>query len=174
MTPTPLNSSKFEPESSKTEPSSTSQIQIMTSTPLESTKFEPEHSSIDQISTSLLSVFKSYSNDYYSLKSIFSSSTTTLSSSFNDSQNLCDSSSLIMNLSVTSYPYIKMYDSNNPIIVPCSRSDFQFDFDIDSDSDIFVAFTDMGGFSSASGYSESYFGFSSGNYYINRVSVPRN
>ncbi|OMJ12372.1 hypothetical protein AYI70_g9168, partial [Smittium culicis] len=90
------------------------------------------------------------------------------------STKVCDKSSSFMNASVTSAPFIKMYDVSNPILVPCSSPDFQLDFDVDSDSDLYVAFTDFVGFSSASGYSESYFGFSSGNYDIKRFTMAAN
>ncbi|OMJ12695.1 hypothetical protein AYI70_g8958, partial [Smittium culicis] len=90
------------------------------------------------------------------------------------STKVCDKSSSFINVSVTSAPFIKMYDVSNPILVPCSSPDFQLDFDVDSDSDLYVAFTDFVGFSSASGYSESYFGFSSGNYDIKRFTTAAN
>ncbi|OMJ17608.1 hypothetical protein AYI69_g7355, partial [Smittium culicis] len=102
------------------------------------------------------------------------SSSSSLSIYISSSELICDTYSSFMNISVASIPYVKTYDLNNPISIPCASSDFQLDFDIDSDSDIYVAFTDLDGFSSAYGYSESYFGFSSGIYDITRYSIAKN
>ncbi|OMJ10175.1 hypothetical protein AYI70_g10490, partial [Smittium culicis] len=119
-----------------------------------------DSSSLHSSSTSSMSFFELFS------ASPFISSQISVDPTF--SSHTCDSTSSFMNLSVTSSPNIKMYDFNAPILVPCSNSDFQLDFDLVSDSDLFVAITDLAGFSSSFGYSESSFGFSSGNYLIKR------
>ncbi|OMJ26519.1 hypothetical protein AYI69_g3981 [Smittium culicis] len=106
--------------------------------------------------------------------SSISISLSTSSSLIPVSSKVCDSYSSSFDYSVVSSPYIKMYDLSRPILVPCSGSDFQLDFDVDSESDLYVSFTDLTGFYSSSGYTESYFGFSSGNYDINRFTSNGN
>ncbi|OMJ13157.1 hypothetical protein AYI70_g8678 [Smittium culicis] len=117
-----------------------------------------DSSSLYSSSTSSMSFFELFS------ASPFISFQISVDSTF--SSHTCDYTSSFMNLSITSSPNIKIYDFNAPILVPCSNSDFQLDFDLVSDSDLFVAITDLAGFSSSFGYSESSFGFSSGNYLI--------
>ncbi|OMJ20713.1 hypothetical protein AYI70_g3940, partial [Smittium culicis] len=81
---------------------------------------------------------------------------------------VCEKTSSFNILAVTSSPYVKMYDLSSPILVPCTTPDFILEFDIDSESDMYVAITDMIGFTSTSGYTESSFEFESDNYSIKR------
>ncbi|OMJ15169.1 hypothetical protein AYI69_g8294, partial [Smittium culicis] len=90
------------------------------------------------------------------------------SSSSSDSSSSCANTSSIIDFSITSSPYTKMYDLTAPIAVPCATPDFQFDFDIDAESDMFVAITDCDGFDSDFGFVENYFGFSDDLYLINK------
>ncbi|OMJ17028.1 hypothetical protein AYI70_g6232, partial [Smittium culicis] len=88
--------------------------------------------------------------------------------SSSSSESSCANTSSILDFSITSSPYTKMYDLNDPIAVPCATPDFQFDFDIDAESDMFVAITDCDGFDSDFGFIETYFGFSDDLYLINK------
>ncbi|OMJ10137.1 hypothetical protein AYI69_g10366 [Smittium culicis] len=90
------------------------------------------------------------------------------------SSKSCDSISPFNDFLVVSKPFIKMYDLSRPILVPCASSDFQLDFDVATESDLYVTFSDASGLSSGSGYVESFFGFSSGNYFIKRAQFNGN
>ncbi|OMJ22127.1 Coagulation factor XI [Smittium culicis] len=54
----------------------------------------------------------------------------------------CKSYADYPNFNVISYPSNKMYDLNNPIVLPCEGRDFILQFGIFSDYDTYIAFTD--------------------------------
>ncbi|OMJ16786.1 hypothetical protein AYI70_g6386, partial [Smittium culicis] len=69
---------------------------------------------------------------------------------------------------VSSINTTKNYDFKNPINIPCTSPDFSFEFDINTTSDLFVAITDSLGYYGDNGRIETYLGFSSEEFLINK------
>ncbi|OMJ25955.1 Chymotrypsin-like elastase family member 2A [Smittium culicis] len=93
-----------------------------------------------------------------------SSSSESSSESSTESSSECKSASEYQDLVITSSTSNKMYDLNNPILLPCPGNDFQFDFEVESDYDTYVAFTDQGGYYSSVGITETLIGHVSGSF----------
>ncbi|OMJ25747.1 Chymotrypsin BII [Smittium culicis] len=116
------------------------------------------------------------SSDSSSETSSNSSSETSSESSSETSSSSSESSSIsfdcktntqnseFSDFSVTSYQRNKMYDLNNPILLPCPGGNFQFDFDVESEYDTYVAFTDQEGYYSQFGITETLIGHTSGTF----------
>ncbi|OMJ18661.1 hypothetical protein AYI69_g6925, partial [Smittium culicis] len=96
------------------------------------------------------------------------SSSDSCPTSASSESNTCGTTSTVGSFSVTSSPFTKMYNFNNPIVIPCATSDFTFDFDVDSQSDLFVVVTGPNGYSVSEDLVEAYFGFEDDLFLINK------
>ncbi|OMJ10683.1 Prothrombin [Smittium culicis] len=112
-----------------------------------------ESSSVSSTESSSVS-----STESSSVTSTESSSVTSLSPA------VCNDDSVYKNFIITSSPNNKMYDLNNPIMLPCAGKNFVISFAVDSNTDTYIAFTDQQGYYSPGGITEILLGLQSGRY----------
>ncbi|OLY79498.1 hypothetical protein AYI68_g6431, partial [Smittium mucronatum] len=176
-TPTDLSSTYSSSSESSTSATSTSSETSSTSTSTYTGTTSSETSNPSTLTTTEIptpsttssssSVSTSSNSSSTEVTSTSTGGSTTFSSSSSVSQ--CPITSDYPSFSITSSPNNKMYDLNNPLILPCPGSDFTFEFSVSSSTDIYAALSDSQGYYSPNGTIEAYIGYVSNKYTIRKA-----